>query len=213
MPSFAALALLLMVAAPALAQGSVQTPQASTNTLPAAPEPATARVAIETSQGTIVLALETERAPVTSANFLRYVENKKLNGLTFYRAMKTGPGIGLIQGGIENDPRRALPPIAHEPTSATGILHLDGTVSMARYAPGSATGDFFITVGPFPSLDADPAAPGDNLGFAAFGRVVEGMDVVRRILEAPTSPTKGEGAMRGQMLAAPIRIIGARRLD
>ena len=83
---------------------------------------------------------------------------------------------------------------------------------MARYTPGSAQADFFIAVGAHPGYDANPAAPGDNLGFAVFGRVVEGMDVVRRILEAPTSPTQGEGVMRGQMLEPQIRIISARRV-
>ena len=83
---------------------------------------------------------------------------------------------------------------------------------MARAAPGTAGGDFFIAVGAMPSMDADPTQPGDNAGFAVFGRVVEGMDVVHRILDAPTSPTAGEGAMKGQMLAAPVRIVSARRV-
>ena len=83
---------------------------------------------------------------------------------------------------------------------------------MARGAPGTAAGEFFIIVGDMPSLDADPAAAGDNLGFAAFGRVVEGMAVVRQILAAPVSPTRGEGAMKGQMLADPVAVTAARRL-
>ncbi|HEY0446779.1 MAG TPA: peptidylprolyl isomerase, partial [Allosphingosinicella sp.] len=96
-------------------------------------------------------------------------------------------------------------------TSRTGLSHVDGAISMARHEPGSATADFFITVGAMPAMDADPGQPGDNLGFAVFGRVVEGMDVVRRILDAPTSPTEGEGVMKGQMLASPVRILTARR--
>jgi peptidyl-prolyl cis-trans isomerase A (cyclophilin A) len=83
---------------------------------------------------------------------------------------------------------------------------------MARYAPGSATAEFFICIGANSQLDADPSAPGDNLGFAAFGRVTQGMDVVRAIWTAPTSPTNGEGVMRGQMLAPPIGILRAARL-
>jgi len=157
-----------------------------------------------------VLELEKERAPITTANFLRYVAAQRLDGTTFYRATKVAPGYGLVQAGTRNDPKRTFPPIAHEPTSATGLTHGDGTISMARNAPGSATGDFFITLGAMQSMDANPAAPGDNLGFAAFGRVIEGMDVVRRILDAPTSPTEGEGVMRGQMLAPPVRIVTAR---
>jgi peptidyl-prolyl cis-trans isomerase A (cyclophilin A) len=178
---------------------------------PPAPEPATVRVTLLTSLGPIVLALESERAPITTANFLRYVDQKRLDGVTFYRASKVQPGFGLIQGGVRNDPKRVLKPIAHEPTSKTGLSHTDGTISMARAAPGTATMDFFITVGAMPSMDADPTKPGDNLGFAAFGHVIEGMDVVRAILDSPTSPTEGEGVMKGQMLAPPVRIVTARR--
>ncbi len=176
-----------------------------------APKPATVRVDLETSEGRIVLELEKERAPVTTANFLRYVDQKRLDGSGFYRATKVAPGFGLIQGGVRNDPKRVLPPIAHEPTSKTGLSHLDGTISMARGAPGSASGDFFITIGSIPSMDADPSQPGDNLGFAAFGHVVEGMDIVRHILDEPTSPTAGEGGMKGQMLVAPVKINSAHR--
>ncbi|MEI9928079.1 MAG: peptidylprolyl isomerase [Sphingomonas sp.] len=82
-----------------------------------------------------------------------------------------------------------LPPIRHEPTTLTGLKHLDGTISTARLAPGSARGDFTISVGDQPSFDADPSKPGDNLGYAAFGHVVEGMDVVMKIFDAPVSPT------------------------
>ncbi len=174
--------------------------------------PATVPVRIETSAGPITLALETARAPVTAGNFLRYVDGKKLDGAAFYRAVKVGTGYGLVQGGTRNDAKRTLPPIAHEPTSQTGLSHIDGAISMARAAPGTANGDFFITVGDLKSMDANPAAPGDNRGFAVFGRVTEGMDVVRRILEAPTSPTAGDGAMKGQMLAPEVKILTARRV-
>jgi peptidyl-prolyl cis-trans isomerase A (cyclophilin A) len=200
---FAPLALLWLAVAPALAQ-PVPAP------VPA-PKPATVRVSLQTSEGPIVLELEKERAPVTTANFLRYVDQKRLDGATFYRAAKVAEGYGLIQGGQRNDPKRLFPPIAHEPTTKTGLSHVDGAISMARAAPGTASGDFFITIGDIPSMDADPTQPGDNQGFAVFGRVVEGMDIVRRILDAPTSPTEGEGAMKGQMLTAPIKIVAARR--
>jgi peptidyl-prolyl cis-trans isomerase A (cyclophilin A) len=182
---------------------------------PAAPiaEPGIVRVTLQTSEGPIVLALEAGRAPLTTANFLRYVDGKRLDGTSFYRATKVGAGYGLIQGGVRNDPKRLLPPIAHEPTSRTGLSHVDGAISMARLAPGSATADFFITVGALTTMDANPALPGDNAGFAVFGRVVEGMDTVRRILDAPTSPTDGEGVMKGQMLAAPVVITAARRVE
>jgi peptidyl-prolyl cis-trans isomerase A (cyclophilin A) len=194
---------ILIVAALALlgATAQAQEPQA----LP--------RVALETDAGRIVLELDTARAPVTAGNFLRYVDGRRLDGTEFYRAMRTGEGAGLIQGGVR-DPRRLFPPIAHEPTSETGLSHVDGALSVPRFAPGSAQGDFTIMVGPQIYLDAGPAsASGDGLGYAVFGRVVEGMDVARRILAAPTSPTEGEGVMRGQMLSPRIRVVTARRLD
>ena len=83
---------------------------------------------------------------------------------------------------------------------------------MARNAPGTADASFFITVGAIPSMDADPKQLGDNLGFAVFGHVTEGMDIVRHILQEPTSPTEGEGVMKGQMLVQPVRILSARRM-
>ena len=189
-----ALLILLCFGAPTLAQTA----------------PTMMRVLLHTSEGDITLALETQRAPVTAGNFLRYVDAHRLDGIEFYRAMHLGAG-GLVQGGVR-DPRRLFPPIAHESTAQTGLSHVDGAISMARLAPGSAQMDFFIMVGAQPGFDAGPNAGGDLLGFAAFGRVVEGMDVVRHILAAPTSPTEGEGVMRGQMLSPRIRILTARRL-
>jgi len=169
------------------------------------------RVALETSAGKIVIEVNDRAAPITGTNFLRYVDERRLDGMTFYRAMKSAPGLGLVQGGTNNDPDRILPPIAHEPTTRTGLSHVDGAVSMARYAPGTATGDFFISVGPTPSYDAGRANAIDADGFAVFGQVVEGMEIVRSILVAPTSPTEGDGFMRGQMLEPRIVIVSARR--
>ena len=172
--------------------------------------PAPVRVAIETTAGTILV--ETDpRAPITAANFLRYVDGRRFDGTDFYRGMDLGEGYGLVQGGTANARSRVLAPIAHEPTSATGLSHTDGALSMARRDPGTATGDFFIVVGDLPSLDAGGSAP-DDPGFAVFGHVVQGMDVVRRILAAPKSPTAGEGVMRGQMLEPHIRIVSMRRV-
>ena len=189
------LALLLCLAAPvaALAQ-----------------EPAAVRVAIETDIG-IILAETDPRAPITSTNFLRYVDEGRFDGTTFYRGMVLSPTAGLIQGGTSGAPDKVLPPIAHEPTSETGLTHTDGALSMARFDPGTATGDFFIIVGDVSSLDAGKSVP-DDQGFAVFGRVVEGMDIVRRMLAAPKSATEGEGFMRGQMLDPRIRIVSVRRV-
>lgn len=201
----------LTAATPLMAQ-TTPPPPALTTPAPAPTPAATVRVTLTTSLGPIVIALETERAPVTAANFLRYVDQRRFDGIAFYRAVDLGRGYGLVQGGARNDPRRVLRPIAHEPTSQTGLSHRDGAISMARGAPGSANGDFFITVGDLRSLDAQPGQPGENLGFAVFGHIVEGMDIVRQILGQPVSPTAGaDSGMVGQILAAPIRIISARR--
>jgi peptidyl-prolyl cis-trans isomerase A (cyclophilin A) len=195
------LCLLLCITAPAFAQ-----------TPPPAPSAPLPRVAMATDKGRIVVELDTIHAPVTARNFLRYVDNRRFDGMQFYRAMRTGEGVGLVQGGI-TDARRLFPPIAHEPTSQTGLSHVDGALSAPRLQPGSARAEFTIMVGPQHYLDAGPeSGSGDGLGYAVFGRVVEGMDVVRQILAAPTSPTEGEGPMRGQMLSPRIAIVSARRL-
>ena len=176
----------------------------------------TTNVVMTTDLGQIVIALETERAPVTAGNFLRYADEKRFDGTVFYRAMRLDWGEqpnGLIQAGTQMDPARILPPIAHEPTDVTGVRHVAGAISMARYEPGSATGDFSIMLSAQPFLDADPANedPERRAGYAAFGHVVEGMDVVRAIFAAPIDPAKGDGVMRGQMLAEPVRVINVRR--
>lgn len=168
------------------------------------------RVRLETEAGPILLALDHKRAPVTTANFVRYVDAKRFDGTFFYRAARTkgAEGRGFVQGGIRHSARRSFPPIAHEPTSETGLRHVEGTVSMARAAPAGAMGDFFIIVGgAMPAMDSKPGSP----GFAAFGRVEEGMDVVRKLLAAPTVTDAGRGAMRGQMIEKPVRIVSARR--
>jgi peptidyl-prolyl cis-trans isomerase A (cyclophilin A) len=200
----------LLLSASLLAQ---ETPTPTPTPTPAsasAPDPATTtRVTVTTAAGPIVLAIETQKAPVTAANFLKYVDGKKLDGTVFYRTVKVQaePRYGFIQFGTQNDPKRTLPPIAHEPTSKTGLSHVDGAISMAMAEPGSARGDFFIIVGNTPAMDATPTNP----GYAVFGRVVEGMDVVHRIMDMPTSPTKGEGIMKGQMLEPTLPVTSARR--
>jgi peptidyl-prolyl cis-trans isomerase A (cyclophilin A) len=206
------LALAALAASPVSAQDAAA-PAPSAPPAPAAPAPkaATVKVTLTTSAGPIVLELEKDRAPITTANFLKYVDGKKLDGEAIYRASKVAPGYGLIQGGIRGDARKLLPPIKHEPTTQTGLSNVDGAIAMARAAPGSAQSDFFIMIGDMKALDADPAAAGDNLGFATFGRVIEGMEIVRKILDFPTSPTLGEGVMKGQMLEPVVKIVTARR--
>lgn len=200
-------ALLLAVAGTTPVQTVAPAPTPVSVTMPA---PATVRVALVTAQGRIVLELEKERAPITTANFLRYVDGKRLDGVNFYRTVKVQPDFGFIQFGVQNAPKRVLPPIKHEPTTVTGVSHVDGAISLARLGPGTGAGDFTISVGDQrPSLDADPKRPGDNLGYAAFGRVVEGMDVVKRILDAPVA--KG-GYFKGEQIAVPVRVATARRV-
>ncbi len=178
-----------------------------------APRYQTVAVRLQTSRGPIVLRLEVARAPVTTANFLRYVDSGKLDGISFFRSVTFSgrDDLGLVQAGLR-DPAKLLPPIAHESTVKTGLVHDNGAISMARAAPGSAQADFFIIIGGLPSLDANPEAPGDNQGYAVFGHVVEGMDVVHEILRQPIDAGKGEGVMKGQMLAAPVVIRTVRRL-
>ncbi|WP_257539044.1 peptidylprolyl isomerase [Sphingobium sp. CFD-1] len=197
--SLALLILALLAVTPGLAQPPESAP------------PADVRIALDTSAGRIVIAVHEDKAPVTAANFLRYVDQKRFDGTSFYRGVGAAD-YGFVQGGAQNDPGRILPPIKHEPTTQTGLTHDDGALSMARYAPGSATGDFFIVLGQMPAMDAHPEAPGDNQGFAVFAHVVEGMDVVKTILAAPKSPTAGEGVMKGQMLEQPVKILTTRQM-
>lgn len=205
----------LLLAIPAIAQ---EVPPAPPAPAPEKPAPATVSIVMTTELGLITIALETERAPITANYILRHVDEARLDGATFYRAMKLTPdgGFGLVQGGIR-DSAKLLPPVAHEPTTMTGLTHDEGAISLARGAPGTATAQFFIILGQLPALDAKPDAAngnqgGDNLGYAVFGRVTEGMDVVRKLQAAQVSATKGEGAMKGQMIETPVKIISVKRL-
>jgi peptidyl-prolyl cis-trans isomerase A (cyclophilin A) len=172
------------------------------------------RVALKTTKGIIKIDLDVGKAPITARNFLHYVDTKRFDRSTFYRAVHAegAPEYGLLQGGLKGDPAKVFKPIAHESTAKTGLTHKDGAVSMACRAPGTATADFFICVGDQQSLDADPTASPPRPGFAVFGQVVEGMDVVRAIRELPTSKTAGGAAMRGEMLSPPVPILTARRV-
>ena len=185
---------------------------------PAESPPQTELVVLETSAGDITVALETERAPITAANFLRYVDEDRFDGTVFYRAMRLDWGEqpnGLIQGGTQWDPDRVLPGIPHEPTTVTGLSHTKGAISMAMGEPGSANGDFSIFLQDATGMDADPSSedPVWRNGYAVFGYVVDGMDVVQAIHAMPTDPDKGEGWMKGQMLAEPVVIVDARRVE
>ena len=206
---FLAALMLAAIAVPANAQAPEAPAEAP------APQDDLVPVAIDTSLGRIVVALDRGHAPITTANFLHYVDTHRFDGQNFYRAMhmadgKGGDG-GLIQGGITTDARKLFPPIAHEPTTQTGLHNVAGTISMANAGPGTAKADFFILLSDMPGLDANGPG-GDANGFAAFGRVTDGMDVVRKIFDSPVSPTLGAGAMKGQMLDPKIKIVKVERV-
>lgn len=174
------------------------------------------RVYVEllTDAGSMVVRLETQRAPITAANFLRYVDSKRMNGFQFYRATRNwGDSNQIIQAGNRGDARLNYPAIAHEPTNQTGLTHCKGALSMARLHPGDATTDFFILLSNIKGFDAYPeGTSGDNAGFAVFGELVEGAEVAEAIFQGPISPTDGAGVMQGQMLDPKIAIRSAKRI-
>ena len=168
------------------------------------------RVQMVTDLGLIVIELYPAKAPITVANFLAYADQHLLDGGAFYRTVSpkndNNPAtIRVIQGGLNRDDS-PLPAIAHETTKVTGILHTDGVISMARGAPGTAGSEFFICLGDNPALDFGGARNKDGQGFAAFGKVVEGMDVVRKIHDAPTVTKADDPYMKGQILDQPVKI-------
>ncbi len=169
------------------------------------------KIQIQTQQGNITIELYPEQAPITVANFLKYIDENRLKEATFYRVVtpnnqpNSDIKIEVIQGGLFEDIHPdMLEPIAHETTKQTGILHKDGVISMARYGPGTATSEFFICVGDQPSLDFGGRRNGDGVGFAAFGKVIEGMDVVRKIQALPA---------KEQYLEPRLKILSVKRVD
>lgn len=174
------------------------------------------RVEMQTSRGNIVLELYPEQAPVTVANFLRLVDGRHLEGGSFYRTVAPendngSPVIAVLQGGL-GDAAGPFPAIAHESTAATGLKHLDGSISMARAEVGTATTEFFICIGDQPALDYGGTRNKDGQGFAVFGRVVAGMDVVHAMHESPADAATDDAYVRNQILSEPVAIISLRRL-
>ncbi|HTJ27940.1 MAG TPA: peptidylprolyl isomerase [Candidatus Limnocylindria bacterium] len=180
-------------------------PAAAALLLAAAPHPRTVDVAIQTTQGTIVVRLDAAHAPITTANFLHYVDTKAYDDTSFYRTVSRAhepqASIQVIQGGLNANAGGMLRPIPLEPTSKTGLHNTDGVISMARTSdPNSATTEFFICVGDDRFLDAGgPTGP----GYAAFGKVVRGMNVVHRIIADPAA---------GESLTPPVRIVRITRV-
>ncbi|WP_425994090.1 peptidylprolyl isomerase [Caulobacter sp. DWR1-3-2b1] len=176
----------------------------------AAAAPGPVRVRMSTDLGDIVVELYPDKAPISVANFLAYADRHLLDGGSFYRTV--GPWndnnpatISVIQGGLNRDDS-PLPAIAHETTKVTGLPHIDGVISMARDGPGTAGGEFFICIGNNPALDFGGTRNPDGQGFAAFGRVVEGMDVVRKIHKAPAVSNASDPYLKGQMIAELVKI-------
>ena len=175
------------------------------------------RVLVQTELGNIVIEVDAAKAPGTTANFLKYVEAGHYNGGTFHRTVKmdnqpqSDVKIEVIQAGVNPEVAKSgFPPIPIERTSVTGILHKDGVVSMARGEPDSATSGWFICINDQPSLDFGGKRNPDGQGFAAFGRVVSGMDVVRKIQMAPSSADRQTNA-EAQRLTPPIKILKVAR--
>jgi peptidyl-prolyl cis-trans isomerase A (cyclophilin A) len=182
----------------------------------AQPEPV--RVLVQTELGDIIVEVDQQRAPATAANFLRYVDAGHYNGGVWHRTVKmdnqpeSPVKIEVIQAGVNPEfAKSGFPPIALERTSVTGLAHKDGVISMARGAPDSATSGWFICINDQPSLDFGGARNADGQGFAAFGRVVQGMDVVRRIQNAPSSTNRTSNT-EAQRLTPSIKIIKVARL-
>lgn len=179
-------------------------------------------VKMDTAYGPVLVELYPEKAPVTVANFLRYVEAKKYENASFYRVVRmdnqaqNNIKIEVIQGGLGmGEIEGRFPDIPHEPTQVSGLKHEDGTISMGRLAPGTASSEFFICVGDQPQLDFGGKRNPDGLGFAAFGRVVEGMEIVRKIQSGQTDmPQKGSKLeyTSGQSLLRPVLIRSVTRV-
>lgn len=169
----------------------------------------TETVLMTTSLGTIVVTVDVRRAPVSAGNFLEYVDRRLFDDGQFYRSVHpendANPAkISVVQGGIVGSGKQ-LAPISHESTRQTGLRHLDGAISIARREPGTGTaGAFFICIGDQPQLDFGGKRNPDGQGFAAFGRVIRGMDVIRAIWRQPTAGT--DGSVRAQMIVSPVKI-------
>ncbi len=183
-----------------------------------APPAQAVMVVLETEKGAIEIEVDLAKAPVTAANFLKYVDGGFYDGGRFNRTVRpdtenrTDYPIQVIQAGVS--PTRAaerFPAIPLERTSVTGLQHKNGVVSMARAAADTATNQFFICIGDQPELNFGGKRNADGQGFAAFGRVIIGMDVVEAIQKAPVAKDRQDPKLLTQNLSPPIVITKARR--
>ena len=194
---------------------------------PAQAEERSARVVFETPRGEIEVALLPDRAPVSVAQFLRYVDGGHYDGAAFYRATRTASGAAfdIVQGGLrrlpmltgaagEAEEEPPFPPIPHETTDETGLPNERGVLAYARRDPGTANSEFFFNLGPNRVLDSGVDTPGrDGFGYATFGRVTRGLEVLDAIQQSPTdAPTEVE-VVRGQILNDPVPILRIRRVE
>lgn len=183
----------------------------------AAENPDVVLVTMTTEYGPVQIEVYPGRAPITAGNFLQYVDGGHFDGATIYRTVRYAndngnPKIEVIQGG-RGDAEAPFPPVAHESTAVTGILHTDGVISMGRDSVGTASSDFFICIGDQPGLDFGEVRNPDKQGFAAFGRVIDGMDVVRSIHQLPSDAPADSAYVEGQIIEKPAVIENIRRAD
>ena len=184
------------------------------------------RVVFETRLGEVEIAVYPSRAPLSGGNFLAYVDAGHYDGARLYRAVrKSAPGtIGVVQGGLLaaamsgdspylDRPNAPFPPIAHETTETTGIPNERGTIALARLEPGTASSEFFFNLSDNPELDTGAGVAGrDGFGYATFGRVVRGMDVLDALLELPADGRAAIEQVKGQILREPVEIRHAYRV-
>jgi peptidyl-prolyl cis-trans isomerase A (cyclophilin A) len=181
--------------------------------------PPPVRVVFETELGSITMEIDVAKAPITGSNFLKYVDGKFYDGGIVNRAVRpdntTRKDVEIQVIQFQVDPARSreqFPPIPLERTTVTGLTHVNGALSMARNGPDTARGSFSVMIGDQPSLDFGGKRNADGQGFAVFGRVIEGMDVVRTIQAAPTAPPGTRGAYGSETLTPPIKVIRAYRV-
>ena len=187
----------------------------------------TVRVVLETALGEVEVALYPERAPLSAAQFLRYVDGGHYDGAAFYRATHTASGDAhdVVQGGLRSLPlltgsegsaeaELPFPPVAHETTGATGMSNERGVLSYARNGPGTANSEFFFNLGNNRVLDTGAGDPGrDDFGYATFGRVLRGLEVLDAIHRLPTDAPASNEVVQGQILNEPVKILRVRRSE
>ena len=192
---------------------------------PAAPEAAeeTVRVVLETAMGEVEVELYPERAPISVAQFLRYVDGSHYDGASFYRATRTADGhsFDIVQGGRSRMPMLTgedppgeppFPPIPHETTHDTGMRNERGVLAYARRDPGTANSEFFFNLGDSGVLNTDEGGPDrDGFGYATFGRVVRGIEVLDAVQQLPTDAPTDNEIVQGQILTDPVEILAIRR--